>query len=216
MTPISRLLDQDSVKVDVNAIDRKYEQTPLLYACRRAHSEATLELLKHGAWSNKADNNGNFPLFAATESEDIDTVQALCEHPQVHLNQKSGSSLTALMLATHRRNVEIIKVILDKRDTDVKSKDEQGNTALCLATMHGFEDVVGLLLRREGINVNLSNEVGMTALTIAASIRSNNNDVAAKICGQLLRRGADASIKNFVRRRDRLTKSCRCSKCVCC
>ena len=194
---VSKLLDDG---LNVNSADPSYKQTPLMYACRRGHSNTVARLLERGADVNQYSQRDSVALFDAVDNGVAETVELLLAREELDVNtiHPRRFNRTALMLAAQNGNLQIVDALLDRPGAKLDKKDLDGNTALSLATIAGQYEVVATLLEHKGIDVNSQNGHGSTALILAATARGGRKENEAKIsiAELLLIEGANSSIKD--------------------
>ena len=174
------------------------ELTPLVYAARAGHIDATRVLLEAGADVNQVTRYGWSPLLAATQNRNYQMGKFLIEHgADVNVANKGG--WTPLYLATDNRNLEggdyptrtpdmdhleYIKLLLDAgadpnarlvESTETRTVftnqwlDEEGATAFLRASQSGDLELMKLLLEH-GADPHINTELGVTPLAVAAGI----------------------------------------------
>ena len=194
---VSKLMDKD---LDVNAVDPKYRQTPLMYACRRGQSATVAKLLEYGADVNHYSQRDSVALFEAIDNGSIEVVKLLLSHQELDVNaiHPRRYNRTALMLAAVSGKIDILNALLDRPDIKVDCKDMEGNTALSLATIAGHPDIVASLLEQEDIDINSQSSLGSTALMFAVTAKGGRKETVdgILIATFLLDKGADSSIKD--------------------
>jgi ankyrin repeat protein len=156
----------------VDRVEPKYGQTPLMYACRKGHSNVVRQFLELGASQQKVSARGRTALFEAIlghhsshpsvlsekRSKHGEVVELLvCEMPRdLIINMTHGQEFdrTALMLAARLGHLEMIKTLLKHEDVDVDLQDVNGMTAVYLAVREDHYDIVQLLLDAQaGIDI---------------------------------------------------------------
>lgn len=194
---VSRLLDEG---LDVNATDPNYQQTPLMYACRRGHSATVAKLLQRGADVNQYSQRDSVALFEAIDNGSTETLELLlaCKELDVNAIHPGRFNRTALMLAAQNGKLAIVNSLLDRPGVKLDQKDLEGNTTLSLATVAGQDDIVANLLEHEGIDINSQNSLGSTPLILAATAKGGRKETEAnfRIAMRLLIQGANTSIKD--------------------
>ena len=150
LSTVLSALNPDHGLVDV--IEHKYNQTPLMYACRKGHVEVARQLLRLGASQRKESTRGRTALFEAV------------------LGHHSGGDATIAKKASkHNRIVELlVEEMPGDLDINLANSQERNRTALMTAAYLGHCEIVEILLRHQGINVDLQDDNGMTALYLAA------------------------------------------------
>ena len=182
--------------LDIDCQDPIYEQTPLMYACRRGHVAIAMELLDRGASLNTQSTRGSTAMFEAVIKNRVDVVKTLLARKELETNASQPMILdrTVLMIAAQEQFVSIVSDLLSREDLNINQRDLQGNTALSIAAKSGSSAVVSILLANNNLDldINSKNENGNTALILAAKSDDSND-----IVDQLLTRGADSSIKDY-------------------
>ena len=147
----------------VDVIEHKYEQTPLMYACRRGHVELTRQLLRLGASQRKVSTRGRTALF-----------EAILGH------HSGGNPRPAKKASKHNEIVEIlVNEMPGDLDINFVNTHERKRTALMTAAHLGHVDMVDILLGHQDINVDLQDDNGMTALYLAA--REDHHRIAQRL-----------------------------------
>lgn len=150
LSTVLSALDPDYGLVDV--VEHKYDQTPLMYACRRGHIEVARQLLRLGASQRRRSTKGRTALF-----------EAILGH------HSGGNATIAKKASKHNQVVELlVNEMSADLDINLVNSQERNRTALMTATRLGHFEMVEMLLRHQGINVDLQDENGMTALYLAA------------------------------------------------
>ena len=156
-----------AMDVDKSLVDRvepKYGQTPLMYACRKGHSDVVRQLLRLGASQQKTSARGRNALFEAilghhsshkisfseTHSKHGEVVDILvCEMSQdldINMTHSQERDRTALILAANLGHLEMIETLLKHQDVKLDLQDQNGMTALYLAAREDHYEVVRVLL----------------------------------------------------------------------
>lgn len=126
--------------------------------------EEVKTLLKSGADPNAYNGLGFSPLYIASASHQLGTMQALLDAgARVDALSTYG---TALTFAAGSGNAPGVKLLLG-RGADPSMDRTDGITVLMMAANVGSPDIVGDLLERK-VNVNVQDENGTTALAYAA------------------------------------------------
>ena len=150
LSTVLSALNPDQGLVDV--VEHKYNQTPLMYACRRGHIEIARQLLRLGASQRKRSIKGRTALF-----------EAILGH------HSGGNATIAKKASKHNQVVELlVNEMPADLDINLVNSQERNRTALMTATRLGHFEMVEVLLNHQGINVDLQDENGMTALYLAA------------------------------------------------
>ena len=150
LSSIFDALDVETSMVD--GVEPKYGQTPLMYACRKGHSNLVRQLLRLGASQQKVSARGRTPLFEAI------------------LGHHSGNKTS--LFEKHSKHVEVVEILVSEMPQDlninVVHDQEFDRTALMLAARLGYLEMIEILLKHQEVNVNLQDMHGMTALYLAA------------------------------------------------
>lgn len=159
--------------------------TPLLMACRYAHSEETGAdsgavqlLIGLGADTYALDADGKSPreLYPYPQYMDWNRISQQSA-PDIHIPFAVPASRDDIALSTERA-----------RTVDVHATDARGRTALHIYTALGHYDAVCILLER-GAEVDCKNHSGATPLMLAARGEQNEH-----IAALLLAYGADYTL----------------------
>ena len=182
--------------IHVDSIDQTFQQTSLMYACRRGHLTTVEKLLDLGASINVRSARESTALLEALTGEGEvhrKIAKKLVERQELAVNVKFIKELdrTALMIAAFFGYDEIVEPLSQRVDLQVNLQDQEGNTALALAVSQGNASVVKLLLNHPDIEINLPNTVGSTPLIQA----SRGGDV--NLVEKLLDHKADPLIKDL-------------------
>lgn len=163
--------------LDVNAKDPFHEQTPLIYASRRGHSDTVAKLIELGAFVNNRSARGRTSLVEAVSEGHLPVVQVLLNQYRLAINeiQPWDFGRSVLMLAVINNDLDIVDVLLARQDISVNQKDSKGYSALMLATSFGFVNVVERLLAHPAVDVNVTSRYGTTALFHAAACENPYN-----------------------------------------
>ena len=181
--------------LDINAKDPGHEQTPLIYACRRGHSDTVAELLELGASINSRSARGSTALVEGVMEKHLGVVEILLKQYNLNINETQPWDFgrTVLMLAVMNDSLEIVSALLDRDDISINQKDSEGYTALMLATAFGRINIVEVLLAHPKIDVDVTSRYGTTALFCAAAcIKETGTGVAS----MLLDHGVSTSIQD--------------------
>lgn len=150
---------------------------------RERSSEVANLLIERGADVNEKPEDGWSALMWASNSGDLDTVEALLEKGAAVNLRENRDGRTALMWASDGGHVEVVKRLL-KAGADVNEMSigggYPGRTALMWACHRGHVDVVKALIEK-GADVNARTTSGRTALAVAED---------SGVRAQLMRAGA--------------------------
>ncbi|PKL48120.1 MAG: hypothetical protein CVV42_10700 [Candidatus Riflebacteria bacterium HGW-Riflebacteria-2] len=141
------------------------DETLLHHAARSADAETILELLRHGARADNADDFGWTPLHEACRSKNEAAV-AIFMTTGINLDMRTSKQETPLHVATRHNAYAIMARLLEAgAKSDITNKD--GDTALHLAAMRGYARAVEVLITA-GVNLRARNHLGLTALHMTA------------------------------------------------
>ena len=158
LSTVLSTLNPDHGLVDV--VEHKYDQTPLMYACRKGHVEVARQLLRLGASQQRRSTRGRTALF-----------EAILGH------HSSGNATIAKKASKHNQVVELlVKENAGDLDINLVNSQERNRTALMTAAYLGHLKMIEILLGHQSINVDLQDENGMTALYLAA--REDHYEIA--------------------------------------
>ncbi|MEJ2719445.1 MAG: ankyrin repeat domain-containing protein [Deltaproteobacteria bacterium] len=150
---------------NMQASDKKYRMTPLMWACHKNHPEVVKVLLDRGADVNARYGNPQTPLMKAAREGNLEIVRLLLKHG-AEVNAKSDIGDTPLHLAAWKGHLDVAKLLLNN-GAIVNMKGAQGETPLMVAALNGRVYVAQLLLRR-GADADARNAKGETALQLAS------------------------------------------------
>ena len=186
--------------VDIDSLD-DYDQTALMYACRKGRLTTVKELLNLGASVNVVSKRENTAFFEAYRQEVEDgeeenshrrVAKFLLEKEELDVNRAfiEVQNATPLVMAIRRGDDEIAEILLRKPRISVSLQDSNGHTALSAAVLQKLENIVELLLKMPDVDVNTLDNMGRSPLTIAARYGTE------RIVDLLLNKGADATIRD--------------------
>ena len=179
-----------SLQIDIR--DMTYEQTPLMYACRRGHVEVVRQLLDRGAAINLVSTLGRTAMFEAVMQNRGEVVKLLLDKAELNINAAHTKECdqTALMLAARLGQSSMVGDLLTRLDIEPNLQDSNGCTALYLAVYVESYRTVETLLANAKVDVDVVDNIGRSALFVAAM--RNNCDIV-----KLLRENhADPSLKD--------------------
>jgi ankyrin repeat protein len=158
---------------------------------------AVLNYLQAGADPEMVVANGETSLGVASYFGREDVIVAFIQHG-VNPRARDGKNKTALICASRRGHVSVVRLLIEHfTDSSLDCQDNSNWTALMYASFNGHAEIVQLLLEA-GANVNIvasgSNE---TALVLSVDCLLLDFQSSFSITKQLLRAGADASIRNY-------------------
>lgn len=142
--------------------DCTYNQTALIYACRKGYREIAELLLNAGADPNHLSSRGKTPLIEAIESLNKDIVDLLLRRTDIDVNRKAHTrdGTTALVAAVRTHQENVLEILLARGDTDINITDGFGCTALSRAVQELDLDCVRLLLRYDATDLTIADLIG--------------------------------------------------------
>lgn len=153
---------------DVNARERFYGQTPLMWASIENHPDVITELAKHGAEVNARANTleGDPTWRYGKDSRNGINGEAL----QNFNTNFSKGGLNALMYAARQGSTEAVKALMDS-GANASITDPEGFSPLHIALVNAHYDAAVALIEK-GADVNLGDRSNQTPLFTLADIRS--------------------------------------------
>lgn len=150
----------DPGEIDIG--EESYNQTPLIYACRRKHIGVARLLLDAGADPNHITKKATTPLIEAVETSYLGMIDLLLSRDDIDVNARAPGrqSRTALVLATENGHVDVVEKLLARADIDINKPDGAGCTALSRAVRHAHIDSVQLFLGCSTIDLMLTDHLG--------------------------------------------------------
>ena len=118
-----------------------------LSACREGRVEDLRLLLAAGADVNKADNDGDTPLWIASSQGDVEVVKLLLAAPGIDVNLANNNGATPLFTASQEGRAEVVKLLLAAPGIDVNQANNDGETPLYATIVEPVStDIVNMLL----------------------------------------------------------------------
>jgi ankyrin repeat protein len=174
---------------DVEAVEARFGDTPLMLACVSGRCDAARLLVERGGASvNTArTSDGMSALMFASQRDRLDTARFLVELGGASVNARTTAGATALMIASENGCLEIVRLLVELEGANVNAASlADGMTALMVASGKGHLEIARLLVERGGADATAARTTdGMTAL-IFASIGGH-----LETARLLLLRGAD-------------------------
>ena len=156
---VEYLIGKQKVDIDTKGYD---ERTPLQCACKGSHLQIAEYLIIHGANINAKDNNGNYVIHYASNSDLLQIVKYLIENRKVDLNTKGYFERTPLHKACENGYLPIVDYLISK-GANIEAKDKEGKTPLHYACSNNHSLIVGYLISK-GANIEAMDENGRTPL----------------------------------------------------
>jgi len=151
---------------DVNALDEKYEETPLHGVCYRGYPEIAQMLINRGAHADQKNNIGNVPLGTAANYGHIEIINILLRAGVDINNNNDGHGIALFWAANGWVDSEELITVLLKAGSDINNQSDFGHTALMMAAYRGKLVTVKTLLKF-GADKNIKNYKNMTAYDLA-------------------------------------------------
>ncbi|KAG8163181.1 hypothetical protein KVR01_007659 [Diaporthe batatas] len=147
---------------EITTGEDSYNQTSLIYACRRKHIGVARMLLDAGADPNHLTKKGMTPLIEAVETSYLGMIDLLLSREVIDVNLRAPGrhNKTALVLAAENGHVDVLKKLLAHPDIDINMPDGAGCTALSRAVRHAHIDSVQLLLSCNATDLTLTDHLG--------------------------------------------------------
>jgi ankyrin repeat protein len=144
------------VGADVNAKDKKYGLTALMWAVFKGRLDIVgyLLTLTEAIDVNVGSQNGCTALMMAAwlpESKGQTIVERLLQQKKpkpIDVNQQNENGQTALMIAVQAGNFEVVKKLVEAK-ADVNARDTNGRTALTLAKNDDIAEYLRMCLAAE-------------------------------------------------------------------
>lgn len=166
--------------------------TPLAKATVHGHLQTVALLIRNGADPSTTNDNGELPLYIATDNGQS-TIAGILLHksPQSlkDANWKTKIGQPLIVIATERGYDQIVKTLLDF-GAGPNQFDHLENTALNIAAAQGRYALANLLVQ-SGANPNHANIMGTTPIAVAA--KNGHNEVANLLAEQ----GANPNTRNY-------------------
>uniref|UniRef100_A0A061R177 Ankyrin repeat protein n=1 Tax=Tetraselmis sp. GSL018 TaxID=582737 RepID=A0A061R177_9CHLO len=182
---------------NVNAVDPKTGDTPLIVASHKATGdneqnelahhfvEVVDFLIKSGATVNATNNDGATAVYNAVWNKNVEMVLRLIKGG-ANVNASDHDGFTPLLDACYNEHTDLA-VILLSAGANVNAANNDGDRPLIVAAKKGNEDLVKILIKA-GANVNLSDNEGWTPL-ISAAYKGHRG-----VCKILLNAGANKNL----------------------
>ncbi len=184
---------EDLIQGGANVNRKSNGITPLARAVETNKPRTVAFLIDHKAVVNKPNDDGETPLYIATQNG-YDLVAGILisksEDPTGDANWKTKIGTPLLHVAAEFGNPEIIRLLIN-HGADMETLDFMENTALSVASVKGISPNIQALVQ-ENANINHQNLQGDTPLMLAST---NYKDAAVTY---LLENGADATIRNYM------------------
>ncbi|ETO26423.1 hypothetical protein RFI_10714 [Reticulomyxa filosa] len=108
--------------------------TPLFVAAQNGHTEI-VKFLYHNILCM---GRGHTPLWISGLRGHVDVVRVLLAHPNIDIDYKDLSGVTALWAACQNNNVNVVELLLHPRDVEAKVETQGHSKKLTLASSEGL------------------------------------------------------------------------------
>lgn len=160
MDRLQRKIEEDLeliIAVDPDLNEQFWGYTPLLQASADGFIPAVKLLLKHGADTEIANNNGATPFLFAARYDNVELLRILKEAgANIHATDARGDD--ALMKAA-QWNCKAVAPLLIQWGVDVRHKNHLGQNALEMAT-YSKSGEIATLIRRKMMGLSTDNPKG--------------------------------------------------------
>ncbi|XP_028809472.1 ankyrin repeat and SOCS box protein 2 [Denticeps clupeoides] len=155
------------------------DQTALMLAVSRDHSECVTCLLESGADPDITNKDKETPLFKACEKENAEILASLLNYG-AGVNKLCIQGWTALHEAVYRNNLEICEMLV-RAGAKVSLKDKYGLSPLFVAAQSGHLETLRFLVKN-GADINSEATDGATALYEAC--KNGHEDIVEFLISQ--------------------------------
>ena len=136
------LLKFQSIQVDACRDDGV---TPLLMATQKGNPGVVELLLRADARVNVAFADGTAPLHVAVNNGDFDVAEVLLRSPEIRVNQRTETLMTALAVACRHGHKELVRLLLEN-GADPNMVNDVGIAPLHLVCLLGYTEIAEMLL----------------------------------------------------------------------
>ncbi|XP_071572545.1 uncharacterized protein [Temnothorax nylanderi] len=150
---------------NVNAVNKLYNNTPLLCAAKDGHEGIVEDLLKNKADASIATVTSFTPLHLAAENGHLGIVAALLNHG-VNIHAKAQNNATPLYCSADGGCKEVAELLI-KNGAEINARDNNNLTPLLIAALKGHENIVDLLIKNKA-KLDATTDDGRTPLHLAA------------------------------------------------
>jgi ankyrin repeat protein len=102
---------------DVNATDRKFQSTALMWAAHNGHAEAVLLLIEKGAAIDQKGNKGETALWFAAQKGQLETLKILAEKGS-DINVVGRDGNTALAVARKNSHHPVVEYLVKAKASE--------------------------------------------------------------------------------------------------
>ena len=139
---VESLLKFQSIQVDACRDDGV---TPLLMATQKGNPGVVELLLRADARVNVAFADGTAPLHVAVNNGDFDVAEVLLRSPEIRVNQRTETLVTALAVACRHGHKELVRLLLEN-GADPNMVNDVGIAPLHLVCLLGYTEIAEMLL----------------------------------------------------------------------
>ncbi len=182
----------DVARDDLDMEDQE-DQTALILATIKGHTDIVKFLIEAGADINKRDTGGESALFHAVSRKHLGIVKFLVDTGGVDITIRNVDDRTVMYFAITESTADLVKILVQKC-TELKLTDEVEpyTTALYLAVNKGRKDIVEFLLSQKDSGINIKGGDGETPLFKA--VHKNRLDIVRSMASRC--KDLDANIMN--------------------
>ena len=139
---VESLLKFPSIQVDACRDD---EVTPLLMATQKGNPGVVELLLRADARVNVTFADATAPLHVAVNNGNFDVAKVLLRSPEIRVNQRTETLVTALAVACKHGHKELVRLLLEN-GADPNMVNDAGIAPLHLVCLLGYTEIAAMLL----------------------------------------------------------------------
>ena len=139
---VESLLKFPSIQVDACRDDGV---TPLLMATQKGNPGVVELLLRADARVNVTFADGTAPLHVAVNNGNFDVAEVLLRSPEIRVNQRTETLVTALAVACKHGHKELVRLLLEN-GADPNMVNDAGIAPLHLVCLLGYTEIAEMLL----------------------------------------------------------------------
>ena len=165
---------------DVDLQEPTYDQTALMYACRKGHIEVVRKLMDMKAHLGIRSRRDRTAILEAVAQNNTDIVSLLLQETDLQLDNTYAQEYnrTELLVAADRGYSKMVATLLLDPRVNVDARDIYGRTAIWTAVSQPYQSVVSdILQKRPDANVNLADSMGGRTPLILAAMRNHTEIV---------------------------------------
>ncbi|KAL4928340.1 ankyrin repeat-containing domain protein [Aspergillus undulatus] len=179
---LTRLLNLHLVRTDLRDSWRR----GALQAAVESRNPAAVKVLvqsKRVVDVSTLDRNGQTPLGAAIQADDVEMIQVFVDSIKLSksdiCNARDSCEKTPLIIACQQRMTNLFWKLLDSGRCDVNIQDDDNRTALSYSVLRENVDFVRALLKIKDTDSNIPDRFGETAFTYAVIL--DRSDIAQEM-----------------------------------